>query len=230
MSLNKVPVTVKAQIPASLTPVSFIKPSTTGIYLVNTPIEVLLSAAALDNNYPVTVTQACGTNSRNYTNVAVGTNFTAIIPSNFIGSCTFSSSSNQIYDAASPSVTIKIYVSHILTVNAPASITYGQSLSLKVDTSGPQVEYTASFACTTGSYQITGLTTGLTYDIVPAGIYGQVVITVTAMNNSPVTFSLNILKAAGNIPPAFIPGRLPNYPSVYLNVTDGNGHLDKTAS
>jgi len=103
-----------------------------------------------------------------------------------------------------------------------SSITYGQPLILNVATSSPYpVQYTASFACSSGSYQITGLTTGKPYSIVPAGIYGQVVITVTATNTSPATGSLSIFKPSSNIPPAFIPGRLPFYPSVYAKMKDG---------
>lgn len=73
---------------------------------------------------------------------------------------------------------------------------------------------------------MTGLSIAATYSIVPAGIYGQVVITVTAENASPATSSIKINKATANIPVAFIPGRLPNYPSVYTNATDGNNPED----
>lgn len=124
------------------------------------------------------------------------------------------------YVASSPLLFI-LYSSLSIPVLA-SSITYGSPVVLNVATSSPySVQYTASFACPTGSYQITGLTTGKSYSIVPAGIYGQVVITVTATNTSPATSILTINKPSSNIPPAFIPGRLPYYPSVYANMKDG---------
>ena len=106
--------------------------------------------------------------------------------------------------------------------NLPSSIVYGQAVNLLVSTnSTSSVQYTASFSCSSGSYQVSGLTTGKTYQLVPAGIYGNTVITVTGSNIMPGTGSIIINKFGGNIPPAFIPGRMTYYTSVYANMKDG---------
>ena len=232
LSLNKVTFNVKQLVPASI---AFVSPPPGSSFIAGTNVTIKLITVAdqskvfikningpeNQDNFMVTLT--CG--SLNPVTQVITTNIDGqnfIIPDDYYGGGCVFAITYPIMALNSPSINVLSF----LTVTAPSSITYGQSLSLKVETSGPQVEYTVSFACPTGSYQVTGLTTGDTYNIVPAGIYGQAVITVTATSNSPVTFSLNILKAAGNIPPAFIPGHLPNFPSVYDNVTDGN-HLGK---
>ena len=100
----------------------------------------------------------------------------------------------------------------------PDRIIFGQAVNLLVNTNGlSSVMYTASFSCSTGSYQVSGLTTGMTYQLVPAGIYGNAVITVTAPNTQPGTAFINIEKYGANIPPAFIPAQMAYSPSVYSN-------------
>ena len=134
------------------------------------------------------------------------------------GSCVFSLGDVDNYYTES---TVDISILPVLTIAPHSSIAYGQAVTLLVTTNGQSsVQYTASFSCSTGSYQVTGLTTGVTYKLVPAGIYGNTVITVTAANTMPGTLSININKYATNSPPAFIPGRLANYPSVYVNLKD----------
>ena len=134
---------------------------------------------------------------------------------------------NGYFDGATSSP-IKAAIIQILTVTQPASVIFGQAVSLKVDTDGPfQVQYTASFACTTGSFQMTGLKTGVTYKIVPSGIYGNAVVTATATNAVPDMKSFNIFKPTENIPAAFIPGRLPYYPSIYSSNMTGENHPEE---
>lgn len=72
-------------------PVQFSEPEPNENFLINTEIDVLLTAEVINDTYPTTVTQLCGSNTQTYSNVKIGTSFTADIPSNFIGSCTFSS-------------------------------------------------------------------------------------------------------------------------------------------
>ena len=119
------------------------------------------------------------------------------------------------------------------------SITYGQPVELLVSdgssldkalindhdnllksTNSPDVLYTAYFSCATSSFQITGLSLGTIYSIVPGGVYGSVVITVTAENYNPATVAISIVKPSANIPPAFIPGRMAYYPSVYATMKE----------
>lgn len=136
-----------------------------------------------------------------------------------------------------------------LTFISPAdntySITYGQPVALNVSIlqgiivksldiynsqnllkSSNQVNspvlYTAYFACPTSSFQITGLSLDTLYSIVPGGVYGQVVITVTAENLNPATMAITITKPTANIPPAFVLGRMPYYPSVYASMKEDN--------
>ncbi len=160
--------------------------------------------------------------------------FNFSVPSDFTaGNCVFSVISTG-YDSTN---TVAVILSTLpsLSVTTPSnttSVPYGQPVSLLVNTNQQDItkrlfstlgqsQYTASFSCTTGTYQITGLITGVTYNIVPAGIYGNVVLTVTAINTNPSTLTFFIDNPSANIPPAFSPGRLPHYPTVYANMKNG---------
>lgn len=122
-----------------------------------------------------------------------------------------------------------IYTSMIF--NSPvaaAEINYGNPVTLNVSISGPSqsaTKYTATFTCPTGVFIITGLNIDQSYNIVPGGIYGSVIITVTAENTSLATIEISINKPMANIPPAFVPGRMPYYPSVHANMKE-DGNLD----
>lgn len=113
-----------------------------------------------------------------------------------------------------------------LFISSFADLIYGQAVPLTVSTNGPaNIKYTAYFACTSGSYQVTGLTTGVSYSIVPGGVYGETVITVTAENSNPGTFAFSLFKPSNNIPAQFINAHQRYYPSVYANMKDG-GQLE----
>lgn len=108
-----------------------------------------------------------------------------------------------------------------LMVTAPASVSFGQPVPLKVDTNGPMpTKYTVFFACHAGSFEINGLRTGMTYNLVPSGIYGSVVVTATAVKATPGFLKLQIVKPSQKIPPSFIPGVVPNPMTVFFNDTE----------
>jgi hypothetical protein len=103
-------------------------------------------------------------------------------------------------------------------------INYGEPVPLKVATNGAfAVQYTAIFTCAAGYFQITGLNTGTEYSIVPAGIYGNAIISVTAIDSRPAMLHITITRSSANQPPSFIPGNPSFYPSIYANMQeDGN--------
>lgn len=109
-----------------------------------------------------------------------------------------------------------------LSINSFADLIYGQAVPLVVTTNGASnVQYTASFSCTSGSYQVTGLTTGIQYNIVPGGVYGEVVVTVTATNANPATLAFTLFKPSNNIPAHFENAHQRYYPSIYANMKEG---------
>jgi hypothetical protein len=117
-----------------------------------------------------------------------------------------------------------------LSFTSPASsgtvpkISYGEPVLLNVATNGASsAQYTAIFTCAAGYFQITGLNTGKAYSIVPAGIYGNAIITVTAIDSRPATLSITITRSSANQPPIFIRGNPSFLPSIYANMQeDGN--------
>ena len=199
-------------------------PIADSVQYVGVPFNLTVSAspAGQTTQFNATFTDAFG-NSYSIDNLPVNMANSVILDKNngLIGSISLVVTSVEEPGLVSSPLLFILY-STLYFTDLASSITYGQPLVLNIATSSPYpVQYTASFACSSGSYQITGLTTGKPYSIVPAGIYGQVVITVSATNTSPATGKMSIFKPSSNIPPAFIPGRLPFYPSVYANMKNG---------
>ena len=58
--------------------------------------------------------------------------------------------------------------------------------------------YTATFACAAGTYQITGLSLGVTYKIIPAGLHGLANLIITAAGGTTAVINIQI---TGPVPP-----------------------------
>ena len=178
-------------------------PIADSVQYVGVPFDVTVSApiGGLTTQFNVIFTDAFGS-SYSINNLPVNTinPVTLATTNGLIGSVSMVATSVEVPTLVSSPLLFILYSTLSITALA-SSITYGQPLVLNVATSSPYpVQYTASFACSSGSYQITGLITGKPYSIVPAGIYGQVVITVSATNTSPATSALSINKPSSNIP------------------------------
>lgn len=145
-------------------------------------------------------------------------------PYNLYGSCTISVS-NLPSPLTSPQP-VSFFITPSLVFGSllsSTSLTYGQAVTLLVESSDPSgAQYTASFSCFSGIFQVTGLNTGVSYKLVPAGIYGNVVVTVTATNLNSATMSFSIVKPEANIPPSSRNARSPYYTFVYAHMKDGN--------
>ena len=58
--------------------------------------------------------------------------------------------------------------------------------------------YTATFSCAAGTYQITGLSLGVTYKIIPAGLHGLANLIITAAGGTTAVINIQI---TGTVPP-----------------------------
>lgn len=192
-------------------------PSTSQV--IGNTISLTVSSGATPTTYNAVFTDNFG---NTFTAPGLDTNVAELVtPVGVSGTVTLIAQAiDTSYTNSDPlTLTFSLPVLSIVTID---DLVYGQAVPLQVNTeSTTAVQYTASFTCTSGSYQITGLTTGVLYDLVPAGIYGEVVITVTATNTSPATASFSIEKPSNNIPPNYTPAHQRYLPSVYANMRDG---------
>lgn len=97
--------------------ITFASPVRSSSYLVKSQIPVLLQSN-VSSQINFTVTQNCNNTISNYNNVYLGITYQATLPSNYIGSCTYTAPANTYYRAAS--VAIKVvqgYVSFLQPVN-----------------------------------------------------------------------------------------------------------------
>lgn len=65
--------------------------------------------------------------------------------------------------------------------------------------------YTASFSSAGGTYLVNGLVQGVTYNLVPAGIYGNTTLVVTATGSMTALVTFNIINYNPNVVPLYIP-------------------------
>ena len=138
-------------------------PIADSVQYVGVPFDVTVSApiGGLTTQFNVIFTDAFGS-SYSINNLPVNTinPVTLATTNGLIGSVSMVATSVEVPTLVSSPLLFILYSTLSITALA-SSITYGQPLVLNVATSSPYpVQYTASFACSSGSYQMTGLTTG----------------------------------------------------------------------
>jgi len=98
----------------------------------------------------------------------------------------------------------------IISPTVDSSIPFGRTIPVLVDNSDGDIStyYTATFSSSSGTFLINGLVQGITYNLVPAGIYGNTTLVVTATGGTTALVSFQIINYNANIVPIFIPSRL----------------------
>lgn len=119
-------------------PISFLHPLINEVFVINQPIPVTPIAQAIIPDNPITVIQVCGTSTINHPNVAVNSTFSANAPLNYVGQCTFTSLQSDLYNPASPTVTITI-INQLIFFKAPSSLLSVQKFLVRIDTVGVPV-------------------------------------------------------------------------------------------
>lgn len=169
---------------------------------------------------------SCDSIEKQFFNVLTLEDYEYTYPINSSGTCKLEVVPTYSYLFETKSVNINFMEGFGLDIVSPdqsTSITYGQAVTFLVNTNDPAgIKYTATFSCTTGSYQITGLNAGVTYKLALSGIYGNIVVTVTATNHRPTTSFFTIKMPSANIPPGFIPSRSLFNQFVFANMKDDN--------
>lgn len=93
-----------------------------------------------------------------------------------------------------------------LTIISPpdgSTYAFGKAVPVNVMNSNGDtaISYTATFICAAGTYQVAGLTLGLTYMIVPAGLHGLTNLIVTAAAGTTAVTTINIDEPVCPTPP-----------------------------
>jgi len=181
-------------------PVSFTLPEDQSEIFLNSPIRVKLTSTASSNSVLVTVNQVCGSITTPYPDVQVGTEFDALPPTNYTGTCTFSSAANQFYQASTgnPTVTILPLTGEV-TITTPidgAVISSGGSTSILLTSTPVSGTFTVQLNC--GGEMITSAT-GIASNIaqnfvIPNYFYGSAcVFSITApLNEWSVTNTVTV--------------------------------------
>lgn len=104
-----------------------------------------------------------------------------------------------------------------LTINSPidgSTYIFGTAIPVNVMNSGEDTAstYTATFVCSAGTYQVTGLTIGKTYMLIPAGLHGLTNLVVTAAAGITAVATIDI-----NGPVCPTPPPVPIYSPSELN-------------
>lgn len=97
-----------------------------------------------------------------------------------------------------------------MSPNPDSSIPFGSTVPVLVRNSGDDIstDYTVTFSSSCGTYLVNGLIPGITYYLVPAGLYGNTTLVATATGGKTAVLSFQIINYNPNIAPAFNPSRL----------------------
>lgn len=98
----------------------------------------------------------------------------------------------------------------IISPTPDLSIPFGRTVPVLVQNSEGDIstDYTVSFSSPCGTYLVNGLVQGITYHLVPAGLYGNTTLVATATGGKTAVLSFQIINYNANIAPAFVPSRL----------------------
>lgn len=98
----------------------------------------------------------------------------------------------------------------IISPTQDSSVPFGSTVPVLVQNSEGDIstDYTVTFSSPCGTYLVNGLVQGITYYLVPAGLYGNTTIVATATGGMTAVLSFQIINYNQNVAPAFIPSRL----------------------
>lgn len=99
------------------------------------------------------------------------------------------------------SISTKIVISlNIVSPSDGSVFVFGNSIPVNVINSDTDTAtiYTATFVCTAGTYQLTGLSLGINYELIPAGLHGLANLIITAAGGTTAVANIQI---TGPVPP-----------------------------
>ena len=227
-------------------PVTLLEPNSTRNYSLNTAILVSPIAQVTIPNNLITVRQICGSNTTDYPDITVNTEFYATPPLNYTGTCVFSTLASGLYDAAT-NVTISIDKGTITidTPEANSRIAAGSNAEITLTASPDISELTVQLDCGAGmttSVQVTPNDIIPKLLLVPEDFYGSncsfsvidypsyydaptavnVTITQDLIFSSPANNSVILIQ--NPIPILMIPGYLDVEDPITLNFTCTNNN------
>ena len=129
-------------------PVSFELPLNQDVFNVNDPVTVLLSSPVVTSN-TLNVNQNCNGAVRSYNDISINIAFNATLPTDYIGSCIFSTTAEGMYRAASP-VTISAVSNPLVRIVLPtnmASVSAGSTLGVRLVSTSIAAVFSVQLDC-----------------------------------------------------------------------------------